>query len=260
MRALQQLTEDLEDLVRERLADWPSNWEGYHWPGYTYEHTLRVRALAVRLAREAGADQRVVELAALLHDIEKRAGKEHAAASAAEAERLLRERGVQPALIDRVCSAIATHAGGNTPAHPMENQVLGDADLIDANFGLVAVWRFITIRAGHQASPEETVGAMAEWLPRKDELMRLLNTEPGNAVARERSARMHWFCENLVAAFAEESVADGLREMVRHINASYQRGSLEAQLPHLRELALEADGSMALGACERLEAEMAGEA
>ena len=142
----------------------------------------------------------------------------------------------------------------------MENQVLGDADLIDANFGLVAVWRFITIRAGHQSSPEETVAAMAEWLPRKDELMRLLNTGPGIAVARERSACMHRFCQDLAAAFAEELAVEGLREMVRYINANCERGSLEAQLPRLRELVVEADDSIALTACERLKAEMGGEA
>ena len=259
-RTVRELIADLEDVVRERLAGWPSGWEGYHWPGYTYEHTLRVRNLALRLAREASADEGIVELAALLHDIEKQAGKEHAAVGAVEAERLLHERGVDPALIERVCSAIATHAGGNTPGHPMENQVLGDADLIDANFGLVAVWRFITIRAGHQSSPEETVAAMAEWLPRKDELMRLLNTGPGIAVARERSACMHRFCQDLAAAFAEELAVEGLREMVRYINANYERGSLVAQLPRLRELVVEAHDSIALTACERLKAEMGGEA
>jgi len=257
---LRELITDLENVVRDRLADWPSGWEGYHWPGYTYEHTLRVRALALRLAREAGADEEVVELAALLHDIEKRVGKEHAAAGAIEAERLLGERGVEPSLIERVCSAIATHAGGNTPEHPMENQVLGDADLIDANFGLVAVWRFITIRAGHGSSLEETVGAMAEWLPRKDELMALLNTEPGKAVARERSAYMHGFCRELVAALAQDRAGEGLREMLQFIAVNYERGSLKGQLPRLRELALEADDGNALAACERLEAEVGGEA
>ena len=49
---MRELITDLENVVRDRLADWPSGWEGYHWPGYTYEHTLRVRALALRLARD----------------------------------------------------------------------------------------------------------------------------------------------------------------------------------------------------------------
>lgn len=258
--ALRELIADLEALVRERLANWPSKWEGYHWPGYTYEHTMRVRNLALRLAREAGADERVVELAALLHDIEKPAGAEHAAAGAVEAARLLAERNVEPALAERVCHAIATHAGSNTPEHPLENRVLGDADLIDANFGLVATWRFITIRAGHQGAVEETVAAMPEWLPRKNELMGLLTSEVGLAVARERSARMHRFCADLARAMAGGDSEDGLTRMVAHINAHYERGSLGEQLPELRELARAARDPVALSACDRLEAEASGKA
>jgi len=71
---------------------------------------------------------------------------------------------------------------------------------------------------------------------------------------------MRRFCEELVVAFADQGYGRGLREIVRHINAEHRRGSLEVQLPRLRELAVEADDSIALTACERLAAEMAGEA
>jgi len=110
-----ELTREFEAIVRSRLADWPAQWEGYHWPGYTWEHTLRVRDLALRLAGEMGAAPEVVGLAALLHDIEKAAGREHAAVGAEETARLLAERAVDPELSARVVDAIATHAGGNTP-------------------------------------------------------------------------------------------------------------------------------------------------
>lgn len=257
---MEELIADLERLVRERLADWPSRWEGYRWPGYTYEHTLRVRSLALRLAGEAGADEEVVGMAALLHDIEKPAGKEHAAVGSVEAARLLCERGLEQALVERVRHAIATHAGGNTPEHPLENRVLGDADLIDANFGLVAVWRFITIRAGHGTSVQDTVAAMPEWLPRKDELMALLTTEVGLQVARDRSARMRRLCDDLAAAMADADAGRALRTMVEHINAHYERASLREQLPRLREIATAARDPVALAACDRLAAEASGEA
>lgn len=48
-------------LVKEKL--------GEDSTGHDYFHIMRVRALAVRLAIEEGADAYVVELAALLHDI-----------------------------------------------------------------------------------------------------------------------------------------------------------------------------------------------
>ncbi len=256
---VQELIADLEAAVYERLGNWPEAWEGYHWPGYTWEHTLRVRALALRLAREMGADEDTVGLAALLHDYEKRAGRDHAAVGAVEVDRLLRERGVDADLTERVRYAIATHAGDNTPDHPVENLALGDADLIDANFGLVGTWRFITIRAGHESTPEETVEKMAEWLPKKDELHGLLNTDAGRAVAQERSATMHAFCAGLVDAFEDGEAGEGLREWVREINERHPRGSMIEQWPVLMELGQRRDDAEVTCACDRLAAEMAGD-
>ena len=80
---------ELHELVRERLENWPARREGYHWPGYTYDHTLRVVNLATQMARRVGADVEVVRFAALLHDIRKDAGREHAELGAAEVRTLL---------------------------------------------------------------------------------------------------------------------------------------------------------------------------
>lgn len=256
---LTRIIAELEEIVRATLANWPDQWEGYHWPGYTWEHTLRVRNLALRLADEAGADAGVVELAAVLHDIEKPVGREHAHAGAKTARALLIARGVDEALCRRVVHAIDSHAGDNTPEHPIENLVLGDADLIDANFGLVGTWRFITIRAGHGATVEETIEGFADWLPRKDELMGLLNTPEGRAVAADRREWMHRFCAAAREALADSGVGRGLRAMIEHINANYQRGSICAQLPDLRAIA-RTTGDGAVAACERLEAEVEGRA
>ncbi len=251
---------DIENEVRRRLADWPERWEGYHWPGYTWEHTLRVRSLALRLADELGAERTVVELAALLHDVEKRAGRDHAWAGAIEARRLLDARGVNEDLIRGVVYAIDTHAGGNTPEHPVENLALGDADLIDANFGLVGVWRFITIRAGHAATVEETIRAMPEWLVKKDALFELLTTDAGRAIAEERIRYMHRFCTELVSALSDGEAQPGLMALVRHINANCERGSIFKQLPMLRRIAAEAGHERARAAVERLASEAIGRA
>jgi uncharacterized protein len=256
---LTQIIEELETIVRERLENWPEQWEGYHWPGYTWEHTLRVRNLALRLAREAGADAEVVELAAILHDIDKPVGREHAHAGADTARALLEEREVSDELCERVVDAIDSHAGDNTPAHPVENLVLGDADLIDANFGMVGTWRFITIRAGHGSSVTETIEGFKDWLPRKDELTDLLNTDEGRAVARDRREWMHQFCAAAQEALGDDTVGRGLLAMIEHINGHYQRGSIVEQLPDLRAIA-ESTGDGALSAWRRLEAEVEGRA
>ena len=69
--ALATVVDELDGLLRETYALWEPGWVTFNWRGYTYDHVQRVRALAVQLARREGADTRVVNLAALLHDITK---------------------------------------------------------------------------------------------------------------------------------------------------------------------------------------------
>jgi putative nucleotidyltransferase with HDIG domain len=67
----QALVADLEDLVRETYLLWEPGWVNFNWRGYTYDHVQRVRGLAHTLCLREEGDCRVVELAALLHDITK---------------------------------------------------------------------------------------------------------------------------------------------------------------------------------------------
>ena len=265
MGIMRDLIAALERLVQARLEDWPQQWERYHWPGYTYEHTLRVRNLAVAMAREEGADAQIVELAALLHDIAKDAGENHGAAGATEAERILNRHGVADEMLRAVCSAIATHTGSNTSDHPIENRVLGDADLIDANFGLVAAWRFITIRAGHQTPLSETIESMEEWLPRKDALMERLLTATGRRIGRSRSTRMHAFYLDLRAAFRRELQERrySLAAAARHMANNHATGRLSAQVEDIAAVAgRHPEGAVAAvqKLCRLLRAEIAGQA
>jgi len=247
----------LQQTIFDRLGNWPPQWEGFHWPGYTYEHTLRVRSLALSLAAAEGADPDVVEPAALLHDIAKAEGREHATIGAEQAVPLLRDVSLPESLVEQIRYAIATHSGDNTREHPAENRVLGDADLIDANFGYVATWRFITIRAGRESTIQDTVDQMIEWLPKKDELMDLLRSDAGLAVAQERSRAMHQWCADIGEAFQEHhSQRLGLRQLIEHVASDYHRASLQGQLDVLGGKVTEAD---ARAACERLAAEVNGE-
>lgn len=246
----------IENIVADRLADWPPQWEGFHWPGYTHEHTYRVRNLALALGEREGGDPAVIEPAALLHDICKAQGRDHARIGAEEAASFLGELRVEPELRERIVEAIALHSGENTHEHPVENRVLGDADLIDANFGYVATWRFITIRAGRSSSLDDTVAGMIEWLPKKDELQALLLTEGGREVAAERSRAMHAFCADIAAAFNGHATCPRLRTLIEYVAGDYGRASLSAQLERLSDLA---DGDVqAEAVCRRFADEIAG--
>ena len=77
----------------------------------TFFHTLRVRDLALRIARQENADLKVVELAALLHDVGKLSSsfKTHHLKSAEMADSFLKENGVDPETRVRIVSCVKTH-------------------------------------------------------------------------------------------------------------------------------------------------------
>jgi len=66
-----QILAELERLVQETYTLWDEEWVGFSWRNYTFDHVQRVRRLAVALAQQEGGNTRVLEFAALLHDLTK---------------------------------------------------------------------------------------------------------------------------------------------------------------------------------------------
>jgi putative nucleotidyltransferase with HDIG domain len=62
----------LSELARETFLLWDQSWVDFSWRHYYYEHTQRVRALALEIGRHEAADLDKLQYAALLHDITKR--------------------------------------------------------------------------------------------------------------------------------------------------------------------------------------------
>lgn len=85
------LRDRIEALLRETYALWEPGWVTFNWRNYTYDHVQRVRGLALTLCRAEGGDERIVELAALLHDLTKPYDGEYLTDS--EGKRLVDERG-----------------------------------------------------------------------------------------------------------------------------------------------------------------------
>ncbi len=63
--------DQLNTLMRETYQLWDHEWVGFSWRNYTYDHVRRVRNLAISLGMEENADIRVIDFAAVLHDITK---------------------------------------------------------------------------------------------------------------------------------------------------------------------------------------------
>ncbi len=133
-----------------------------------FDHVLRVWRLAMRIAREEGADLAIVSDAALLHDVGRAEqmvhGGDHAAISAQIAEAVLSDAPEEHR--QRVCEAIREHRfRSDRRPSTLESQVLFDADKLDA-IGAIGVARAYAIAgAYHQHLWAEVSPAVAERLP-----------------------------------------------------------------------------------------------
>ena len=111
--------------------------------GHDWWHIQRVRKLALMIAQSEGADLFMVELAALLHDVDdwKLAGNED---EGEKAKKWLQACGIEHQIIEQICSIIDgvsfKGAGVNTSTNNLECKVLQDADRLDA-IGAIGIAR-----------------------------------------------------------------------------------------------------------------------
>ena len=198
--------------VREEAGAFFRSARGSH----DWDHTERVRLLALRIGRKERADLGVLELAALLHDI----GREeedrshgricHGRSGAALAKTILENRGCEPATVRAVVHAIRTHRfrKGGAP-RTLEAQVLFDADKLDS-IGAVGVGRAflfageigarlhdkeIDVRKTKPYTRDDT--AYREYLVKLGRVRDRMTTREGRRIAAERHRYMAAFFDRL---------------------------------------------------------------
>ncbi len=206
------------DFVRGRLA---GDSTGHDW-----WHIERVRALALRLAREEGADRYVVELAALLHDIAD--WKFHDGdleRGPGEATDWLESCGVDEEVIQHICEIIGSisfkGAGVPTPMATLEGRVVQDADRLDA-LGAIGIGRAFAfggahgrpmydpeVAPGHHDSAEAYLQSGSPTIHHFHEKLLLLvdrmNTEAGRRLAAGRHSYMKSFLNRFHQEWEGES-------------------------------------------------------
>lgn len=187
---------------------------------HDFEHVLRVWRMALRIAREEGADLEIVGTAALLHDIgraeEQTTGRCHAAIGAERARFIL--AGQPPERVEAVAEAIAQHRyrGGAEP-DSLEARVLHDADKLDA-IGAIGVARAYAVagatgqrlwaevdEAYAERDPEAGRGDLGddahtpvhEFRFKLDKLAARMTTATGRRLAEGRQRTMRAFYEEL---------------------------------------------------------------
>jgi uncharacterized protein len=211
------IAEATERFVRERL--------GNETTGHDWHHTDRVRRMALRLASEEASrapaiDLLVVELAALLHDVEdwKFSGDETAAPRAAAS--WLTGQGLDPARTAHVAEIVETlsfkGAGVPTPMGTIEGAIVQDADRLDAigAIGIARTFAYGGFKGSMIHDPEQpaqphdsfaayraSAGSTTNHFYEKLLLLKdRMNTEAAKAIAADR----HRYLEEFLNRFHDE--------------------------------------------------------
>lgn len=203
--------------IIEKVADIVKSKQSGETTGHDWWHTYRVWKTAKKIAQEEKADLFIVELAAILHDLEdwKFSGNnEHH-----QAETVLNELGVEAENINQILEIIKTlsfkGAGVDSSMKTIEGKVVQDADRLDA-LGAIGIARAFTTGAARGRiiyDPESKISEKSEDFTIKDSkstihhfydklflLKDLMNTETVKEMARNR----HEFMEEFVNKFINE--------------------------------------------------------
>jgi uncharacterized protein len=185
--------------------------------GHDWWHVYRVRKMALKIAREEKADLFIVELAALLHDVDDwKVSKIH---EPVKARKLLHSLGLAPGLIARICAIIEgisfRGAGVPTPMSTLEGKCVQDADRLDA-LGAIGIARTFAY-GGSKGRPihdpaykprvhasfeeyKKSVGTTIGHFYEKLLLLKdLMQTRAGRRLANERHACMEEFLARFLA-------------------------------------------------------------
>lgn len=180
--------------------------------GHDYFHTIRVFKMASRIALEEGADLLVVQLAALLHDVDDRKISPETYKTQANARRILAENGVSDGDIERICKIIGEvsfSANGATAPSSLEGKCVQDADRLDAigAIGIARAFAFGGSRNRHMYDPDISpkIDMSGEEYAKSEsttinhfyeklfKLTSLMNTPTAIRLAKERDAYMQEF-------------------------------------------------------------------
>lgn len=196
------LVEQTEMVVRERMAGQAA--------GHGMDHVLRVLAVARTISADAGGDLRVIELAALLHDIGDAKFHDGVERSGEFAGQILSELAASGGVIEQVVHIvdnISFRKGIDSRKLSLEGQIVQDADRLDA-LGAIGIVRTIEYGAavgqpfylaGDRCPPASCVRTgVGHFHEKLFKLKGLMNTDAARRLAGQREAFMRLFLEQFM--------------------------------------------------------------
>ena len=174
--------------------------------GHDFDHTMRVFSMATAIAQEEHADLEVVQLAALLHDVDDRKLSPRTYENKDNAVAFLRENGMNEDKINTVVEIISqiSFSAGNGVPRTLEGKCVQDADRLDA-IGAIGIGRAFAFggsrgRRMHDPSGEDTATTIRHFY---DKLL-LLKDRMNTPTAQSLAARRHRFMEDFLQQFYAE--------------------------------------------------------
>ena len=138
-----ELIERAQAYVREKFEN--------EFSGHDYFHTFRVFKMATKIAEQEGASVEIVQLAALLHDVDDRKISPETHHTQANARSFLVSNGVDGDTIESICQIIREISFGSNDSAPttLEGQCVQDADRLDA-IGAIGIARAFAYGGNHK--------------------------------------------------------------------------------------------------------------
>ena len=174
--------------------------------GHDYHHTLRVWALSRTISESEGADMTLVELSALLHDVDDHKLSPDTAENKDRAVTFLRAHGMEESRIRSIVRIIdqISFSRNTLPPDTLEGQCVQDADRLDA-VGAIGIARTFAFggshgRPIHDPAGEDKSTSIQHFYDKLLLLKDKMNTQAGQRMAQHR----HEFLESFLQEFLEE--------------------------------------------------------
>ena len=184
----------MENIIRKAEAYIKTIFTG-NADGHDVNHTLRVYRNALQIAEAyPESDLFVISLAALLHDVDDH--KLFHTENNANARSFLQEEGMEPRIIEQVCSVInSVSFSKNRGRRPesIEAKIVQDADRLDA-IGAIGIARTFAFGGRNGRQIEDTLQHFYDKLLL---LKNEMNTEEAVKIAERRHTFMEQFLQEL---------------------------------------------------------------
>lgn len=206
----------MQSQIVERALTYVKETFENEYSGHDYFHTLRVFKMATRIAELEGANVELVQLAALLHDVDDRKLSPKTHENLSNARSFLSSNGVDGATAEGICQMIREVSFGANDSAPttLEGKCVQDADRLDA-IGAIGIARAFAYGGHHQRmmyhpeiepnlnmSKEEYIKSQSTTINHFYEklfrLTNLMNTRTAIEMARARESYMREYVEEFL--------------------------------------------------------------